>query len=62
MKNKLIEHIETLIEEHEENQFCTSYDEAAETLATDVEGGADMFYDVGRYEALKEVLRMVQTL
>lgn len=62
MKQKLIEQLHNLIYEHETSNHCTSYDKATETMEQDLDLATNQFYDVGRYEALKEVLRMVQSL
>lgn len=62
MKAQLIIQLKKLIKEHTENAFCTSYEEATETLMTDVEGATNQFYDVGRYDTLKEVLQLVQAM
>lgn len=60
MKQKTIELLHNLIYEHETQNFCTDYDRAMEILAEDAEQGFNAAYDVGRYEALKEVLRELQ--
>ena len=60
--NRAIELVHNLIYEHETSNFQTDYDAAIETLAEDAEAGFNEAYDVGRYEALKEVLRMLQQL
>lgn len=62
MKQKIIEHIENLIKEHIECQFCTNYNEALETLAYDFEGGTDQVYDCGSYETLCNLLTDIQNM
>lgn len=42
------------IEPYDEGIYCKDEDMAGQTLADDVESGADKFYDVGRYNALCE--------
>lgn len=62
LKSQLTKKLTQLIKDHTENAFCTSYEEATETLMTDVEGATNQFYDVGRYDTLKEVLQIVQKM
>ena len=63
-KDYIIHQLFELIHEHETSGYCTDYDKATEIMADacDGETGFNVAYDVGRYEALKEVLRMVQKI
>ena len=62
MKEKLLEKLHNLIYEHETSNFCTDYDTAKEISEMDTEQGFNAAYDVGRYEALKEMLRLIQNI
>lgn len=62
LKSQLTKKLTQLLKDHTANAFCTSYEEATETLMTDVEGATNQFYDVGRYDTLKEVLQIVQKM
>lgn len=63
-KDYIIKQLFELIYEHETQECCTDYDRATEIQAeaADGESGFNAAYDVGRYEALKQVLRMVQKI
>ena len=61
-KQFIIKQIFDLIYEHETNNFCTCYDKATETIEQDLDLAVNQFYDAGRYEALKEVLKIAQNL
>lgn len=57
---KAIALIETLIKEHEENEYCTNYDEAQNEL--DPERAIFLAYDCGRYEAFTYLLNELKQL
>ena len=59
MKNKLIEHIKTLIKEHEENYF-TNFDDIPDDL--DWESYSMASYDCGRYETLCNLLHNIENM
>lgn len=61
-KDYILHQLFELIHEHETSNFCTNYDKATETMKHDLDLATNQFYDVGRYEALKEVLRIVQKI
>lgn len=62
MKEKLLDKLHNLIYEHEVSNFSTDYDKAKEILEMDAEQGFNAAYDVGRYETLKEMLRLIQKI
>lgn len=52
--------IKSLIKEHENAGYCTSYSQACEeTEYYDTEENQARFYDAGYYEALVEVLNLL---
>ena len=62
MKEKIINTLKTLIAEHEVNNYCTDIKEAERSIEQDIIEAFDKFYDVGRYEAFKDMLYTVQNL
>lgn len=60
MKNKLIKHIETLIKEHEENQYCMDWNEVLDE--EDAERAVMLAYDCGRIATLNEILDAIELL
>jgi hypothetical protein len=62
MKDKLIKELELLIKDHEENEFCIDYRDAEKSIEYSIEESFDKFYDVGRYNTLKEILYFIQNL
>ena len=52
-KERIIELIENLLDEHEKNGYCTNFNEAE----TDFE-----CYDSGRYESLKNLLDDIRNI
>ena len=52
--NRAIDLIQSLIKEHEENEYCTDWEEVENELDADRAGFIG--YDVGRYETLKQLL------
>ena len=62
LKSQLTKKLTQLIKEHTENAFCTSYEEATETMDNDLDLATNQFYDCGRYDTLKEVLQIVQAM
>lgn len=62
LKSQLTKKLTQLINEHAVNAFCTSYEEATETMEQDLELATNQFYDVGRYDTLKEVLQIIQNM
>lgn len=54
LKQELLE----MIAEHKK-YYCTDYEQIAATLIEDADAATEQAYDVGRYEALLEVVRMI---
>lgn len=59
MKQKIIQYIENLIQEHEESGYCTDYKEAGHSPFVE---SLDKFYDVGRYETLTNLLTDIKNM
>ena len=57
---RVIELIETLIKEHEEDNYCTDYREVEQEL--DSEKAIFLAYDCGRYETLTNLLNDLKKL
>ena len=57
MKQKIIQHIESLIQEHEDN-FCCDWEQITE--ADDYEAMINRAYDVGRYDTLLEIKSVIE--
>lgn len=62
MKQKIIEHIKSLMKEHEEAGYCTNYDIAQDELNKSVDNAFDYSYDCGRYEAFYQLLTDIKNM
>lgn len=62
MKQKIIQHIKSLIKEHEEAGYCTNYDMAQNELNKSVDNAFDYSYDCGRYEAFYQLLTDIKNM
>ena len=60
MKQKLIEHVEKLIREHQQNEYCTDWEEVQNELDPDRAGFIG--YDCGRYETLINLLADLENM
>lgn len=56
MTNKIIKHIEHLIEVHKDDNLCTSCDWYLNTISEDDKIGFFGAYELGRYETLISLL------
>ena len=63
-KQEILKYIEELIKEHEESNYCCSYENAVDESSHfhTTEDMGDRFYDAGRYEALLEVHRHIKEM
>lgn len=60
MKDKIIKHIETLIKEHEQAQYCTDWNKVL--TEDDAERAIMLAHDCGQYAILKQLLDDIDTL
>ena len=60
MKNKIIKHIETLITEHEQEQYCTDWNKVLKEENT--EQAKLLAYEYGQYAILNQLLDDIDTL
>lgn len=62
MKDKILNLINDLINEHASSGYCTDYNEAQDWIEHDPVVAFDKFYDVGRYETLKNLWNKIKYL
>lgn len=60
MKQKIIEHIKSLMKEHEEAGYCTDWEEVENEC--DVERSGFIGYDCGKYETLIHILNAIKNM
>ena len=60
--NRIKEAIQGLIDEHRHYGYCTDWQEPAMTVIEDVYAALNQAYDVGRYEALKRALYIIDEI